>query len=402
MQPSTILIAILVALLAPLSVAQQRASAPTVIDYCELVKNAQKYSGTEVSVRGWVSRGYEDFSLHGDGCGEQRRTWLDYGDDADTLDRLNRFLKPKFTPGFRRDKEVERLIGLLRAFRVFQPNGEECGEWCSYYKVYATITGLFLAPDFAKREGFGHVGCCYELLMRQISAVTPQRTAVPFGGRYECSTEYWTPTAEEYKALWPPAPKLKNEPSLRDGFARRERMFSSVAAHWGETLPEGGRQSLTDSSWVSPDLLRIYTIIFSSDERKKHSSEPRIISRQVCVPLPNAEPIDLKTGEECAIDWSYLQKESAGAEPNLEAVAHRIMESSATSWKTPAEQLRKNICMEANWSDTRFGQCSFTTDDGMHSVYMQFSKEKVWNKPWEQIPWKIVRGAVSNCSNSAD
>ncbi len=41
---------------------------PLAVDFCDLVRNAVRYAGTEVEVRGRIILGFEDFTMQDDQC----------------------------------------------------------------------------------------------------------------------------------------------------------------------------------------------------------------------------------------------------------------------------------------------------------------------------------------------
>ena len=112
------------------------------------------YAGKRVEVRGHVTQGFENFTVTDDQCsGAGNAVWLTYGDRKESVDFDQRYAAQQIPrTGFVRNEQSERLQGLLQAYRPFFPNGDECGEPCSYYKVFATMTGWFITGN---REGRG-------------------------------------------------------------------------------------------------------------------------------------------------------------------------------------------------------------------------------------------------------
>ena len=134
---------------------------PVKVSLCDLVKEPQKYTRQWVEVRGTVDIAFENFTLHTRDCGdaELRWIWLAYGGDeptptASTVNDRTRpsgaVLKVDNIPvQLRRDANLELFKGRLVAQRVSAQDGLGChGYDCYFYKVTATLVGLFMAaPD---------------------------------------------------------------------------------------------------------------------------------------------------------------------------------------------------------------------------------------------------------------
>ena len=182
--------------------------APPTVAFCDLVANPQAFDGQWIQVRGHVSLGFEDFSLHEPGCDKPlaRNTWLAYGGDEETPTTYccGDHSRPKGedinirgqTVSLIRDDTMEDFITKVRARRKHQVNGEPCSDsLCNFYKVSANIVGLFLAaPNNARNpmSGYGHMGCCHLLVIHKVSDIAAERTPVPDDDvSFTCVKQSW-------------------------------------------------------------------------------------------------------------------------------------------------------------------------------------------------------------------
>ena len=279
---------------------------------CELERNPLQFEGKLVRVRGIVMRGFENFTLRDPStpflsheCGNA--IWLEPGGDGKgprpylvvhtwwPADDMRNWAQQARVDSVKliKDQQYQDMNDRLSTFRPREPDGSACtGLWlCSLYTVTATITGRFYAahqdkladgrPSF---RGYGHMGCCHLLIIQQVTEPVAERTPVPEGGEFACSTQSWEPTAEEASQLAAVQPC--------SGWECNERQyFTKVAAHWGDqgdiTRGWGG---LSFQEWISSDLMLRYSVMNDGAKRKKHGSagkpESSIrIDRTECKPV---------------------------------------------------------------------------------------------------------------------
>jgi len=243
------------------------------VEVCQLTRNPTLYIGKQVAVVGRVTQAFEDFSVHDEQCPSlQNSVILAYGDMKENVEYWKHFFHVELPDTtFLHDREAKHFKDLLRAFRVFAPNGDECGpERCSFFRVSATLTGRFIAMKTANAS---HIGSCCALIIERVSGVNATRTEVPFGGVYRCEEQEWNPTAIERTALTSPD---SQQTDSRDPRAARLRVFSRIAQHWYDPDIANGNLEIATGGWTSPDLLRRYTI------RPLGTGEGLIVTRQVC------------------------------------------------------------------------------------------------------------------------
>jgi hypothetical protein len=220
-----------------------------------------------------VSLGFEEFVLRTTECESRRRdTWLVFGGDVPTptVSTVNdqerpvgKLLKVNGVPiPLVHDAALDLFRERLTARRLDRPNGKVCGgdTSCQLYDVTATFRGIFFAADNRPLAGYGHMGCCHLLAIEQVADVDAQRTAVPAGGRFKCSTDEWKMDSAQVQQL-----KRRSCQQLDDCQKATAEQVNLIANHWGETInaDKGTVHFLTGvPSWESPDLLKGYYLNF--------------------------------------------------------------------------------------------------------------------------------------------
>jgi hypothetical protein len=144
---------------------------------CQLKNDPAAYNQKLIEVTGFVSHGFEDFTLLDPSCPSWPAIWLEYGGTVKsgtmyccgvTADRS----RPK-------QLEVEKipipLVGDER-FREFDRLIQRRPDSV----VHATIVGRFFAgrqvryPRGTSWGGYGHMGCCSLLAIEQVVSIDPQ------------------------------------------------------------------------------------------------------------------------------------------------------------------------------------------------------------------------------------
>lgn len=147
------------------------------VQLCELKKDLSAYNHKLIEVAGFVSHGFEDFTLFDPACPSWPEVWLEYGGTAKsgtmyccgvTAERSRP--KPLVV-----EKITIPLVGdaqFLEFDRLLQRRPDSV--------VRATIIGRFFAGEQVKYPGgtswggYGHMGCCSLLAIQQIVSVDPQ------------------------------------------------------------------------------------------------------------------------------------------------------------------------------------------------------------------------------------
>ena len=278
---------------------------PIPITICELSKDPQRFEGKLIRVRGYVTAGLEDFTIHerpshslSDCAGG---IWLTYGGDG-TGPRQFAVVdprRPRYAQAERKHQEMIDSVLFVRNEQVEEmgkklhtrrhaPDGTPCPFWCNLYNVSATITGRFYAKKLSA-QGYGHMGCCDLLIIQQITEVQAERTAVPDEKQtFVCSTQTWKLTPEEAAAL----EKFESTDACSPGWACRWRQyFTKVAGHWNDRIEvEKGVIPFGFALWISPDLTLEYAVVESaSREKKSKKMEAVAVERKECKPV-TAQP----------------------------------------------------------------------------------------------------------------
>jgi hypothetical protein len=176
-------LAALAALLAlsgtPARAQEKPAKAAPVVSFCEVVSNPGLYDGKLISIRAKVSREFEDFTLFNARCSQKPDIWIELGGDVQCKDKWEA-MDFSCTPGssvkFRgvqypivKDESFETFLRLLSARKDRKP----------VYRVTATLTGTFFGENSkqdkilrSKLPGYGHMGCCFQLIVGQVSDVS--------------------------------------------------------------------------------------------------------------------------------------------------------------------------------------------------------------------------------------
>jgi hypothetical protein len=246
------------------------AESPLVLSACDLTNHPTQYTEQVIRVRARVSMGFENFTLVTSGCGENIRSiWLAYGGDESTpiISTVNdhdrepgSVLKVNGRPvTLERNAALELFKKRLAAMRIGRSDDLGCRD-CPLYEVTATLTGVFFALPNHHDGGYGHLECCHLLVIQQIADVEAKRTAVPAGGRFACSKDFWNMSVAEVQSL-----EAKGKPchSLYNcGIAVTEQI-AAIANHWNDSV-DGATEDYSGfgdgADWRSTDLLRDYSV----------------------------------------------------------------------------------------------------------------------------------------------
>ncbi len=286
---------------APIGLAQSKQSKdpPVQVTVCQLESHPNAYDKKLVEVRGLIYFGKFDFIIHA-ACEShsQGGVWLDLGGDVQSPGEywgISTFL-PKHTgvdvqvKGITiplvRDALLDKFVNDVGATRFRKPNGDGCGPECLFYKVTATLHGKFFSGT---KGGFGMEQCCHLLVIERVVSVSSQRTTVPAGGQFQCTSDRWQPSADELKAL-------SDIPgcSLRDDF---KKCYAVLAKHWNDTIkPTGGLNY--SGPWMSPDMTVSYKFAGGFIQKAGQSTEitpTSAVVRDVChaisPPKPSADHV---------------------------------------------------------------------------------------------------------------
>jgi hypothetical protein len=150
------------------------------VSVCELRNNPSTYNHKIISIDGFVSHGFEDFTLFDPTC-RAFEIWLEYGGKhkSDTMYCCG------VTASRKRSKPlvVEGIPISLVDNAIFKTFDREIqapfrsGNFGSV--VHATLIGRFFSGRSSTlagriRRGYGHMGCCSLLAIQEIVSVAPQ------------------------------------------------------------------------------------------------------------------------------------------------------------------------------------------------------------------------------------
>lgn len=180
------------------------------VTVCQLEKDPPAYNHKLVQVTGFVSHGFEDFTLFDPACPTWLSIWMEYGGTVASgtmycCGVTNARTRPK-------ELEVEKIpIPLVddEHFREFDRLLQRKPDAV----VHATIVGRFFAGRLVHLQkgtywgGYGHMGCCSLLAIQQVLSVGPHdrndldyRFAPdqPMEGRVGCT--YWWLSLLDFKS----------------------------------------------------------------------------------------------------------------------------------------------------------------------------------------------------------
>lgn len=160
--------------LAPAARAQE---APIDAPFCALAQDPASFDGRIIRVRGTLSVHSEDFSLVDQNCKTNQFIWLAFGGDVseNEASSINQSFGKRgleiqvngIPYKVKKDDNFRRLYALISARHEFIPS----------YSVTATLLGFFAAgtkTTWANGQtgfsGYGHLGCCSLLVIKEVSS----------------------------------------------------------------------------------------------------------------------------------------------------------------------------------------------------------------------------------------
>lgn len=374
---------------------------PVQVALCDLVKNPQQYSRQWVEVRGQVELGFENFSLNARNCGEPHRgIWLAYGGDQPTSISL-----PGPVPTLPRphvtlvhDANLNLFKRRLDAERTTFPDGSSCYD-CVLYRVSATFIGLFMAvPETASNAfaGYGHMGCCHLLTIRQVTDVAAARTRIPAGGKFACSSDTWDMDVSE-------ADKILNRTCrMLSGCLQP---FGTLVQHWHDNIDLNDVGGFDGVTWRSADFLTTYHIEQKLHKRKLvAATAKRTVCTTIEAPYPQDTPIS------CRYLFSdFNSKKSAEQQPTWvgepSAIAAHALEEAVRRWGIqllPGVTLIKcdqTVMLEGE----QMVDCKLAEPTAMQSFTVRLSRRRFLHQltGWKSTPWKLDSAYGIACNAEA-
>jgi hypothetical protein len=169
MKNGKILIAIIITLMLLICVAQggsiQKAEEIPTVDYCELLRNPEKYDKKTIRVTALLVRGFEVSAFENPVCDTERSTWVEF--DPASRQRTKKEIQ----------KEFDRVYNPPRKRRkgVIEIPGPERAELTVAGQFNGPKPGIPIGPE-GKRvlTGYGHLnGFKYQFIIKCIEQVKP-------------------------------------------------------------------------------------------------------------------------------------------------------------------------------------------------------------------------------------
>jgi hypothetical protein len=286
-----------------------------------------------------------------------------------------------------RDALLDQFVNDVGAIRSAKPNGDGCGSECLFYRVTATVRGRFFSGT---KGGFGMNGCCHLLVVEQVTHVSSARTTVPAGGQFQCTSERWQPTAEEWKAL-----SAKPACSLRADF---RGCYLLLARHWGDSIT--AKDSLDyPGQWMSSDMTRSYSFSGGfiqqpggSAEIKPSSSVTRQLCHAVVPPKPASDHVrcrfyrsgplethDVAIAQQQAADqgtdaWRVSDMAAVGLQAFREGSKHWDLRDDDFKLKPPMCEAWPPVSYGTGPELQQFGYCTWLSLDDMQKVTVELHR----------------------------
>ena len=381
---------------------------PREVNLCDLLRNPNPYDGQRIRVSGEANRDFEDFSLHGGECGSQaRRIWLQYGDEKTNAGAEvgHRFIQ---AAPVTKDGAYEFFAQRVSQQRLLAPDLKPCGgPQCHYYRASATFTGRFFAgvePGRASGRktfvGFGHGDCCHLLVIEQVSDVRAERTQVPVGGQFQCSTETWSPGS-----LGPAGDA--------------NQMFAIIAKHWGDDASQGTISGT--GSWIAADLLTSYSVDTVMPADKKNAGDPKTtVTRESCHAVQNLGPRPVTEPVVCeSRQWLWQEDRQAakdlqqsvtmGRDPwrlELRTTSHNAIDDAYKKWGLlPSSPHMVDSCGNPTTVDGQSADCGWSSPDGLQTFLVRLHKFdylKRFGGHWENVIWIATEVNGSFCHGEGE
>lgn len=407
---------------------EQDAEAPIAATSCELENHPRLYDEKLVEVRGRVSFGKFGFFLNSDckpdgGVG----VWIDFGGDVVSpylywgiWDYLG---KQKghdvrvrgMTIPIVRDRLMERFISDVASTRFRKPDGDGCGPECQFYRVTATVRGVFFS---GLKGGFGFNQASHGLVIERVMEISSKRTSVPAGGVYECSIDRWQPREVERKELAKVAGC-----SLRADFHYCE---AELAKHWGDSIDAKGGIEF-DGPWVSHDMTKYYVYQGNFIQQLDGSTvfDPKgLVTRELCraaqPPLQNSEHVWCEFHETTPIDDTAIleavAEESGGEEwrvSDMTRVGWVAFEVAAKEWAVEepgSETLMPVECsvvpagVGEDGRPSQWGYCTWHAKDDFVMITVEMGRKGTAGEPMSdlaKLPWVAEKVTVDTCHGEA-
>jgi hypothetical protein len=150
---------------------------PLRVSPCELKNTPGAYNHKLIEIAGFISHGFEDFTIFDPECKSWPSVWLEYGGTAAS--------GTMYCCGVTAERERPKPL-IVETIPITLVDDERFREFDKLIRrrpdsiVRATIVGRFFSGEkvtYQDRErwgGYGHMGCCSLLAIQQVVSVEPQ------------------------------------------------------------------------------------------------------------------------------------------------------------------------------------------------------------------------------------
>jgi hypothetical protein len=395
----------------PTAAAQARASLnqPLQVTVCELENHPSKYDRMLVEVRGRIYFSKFDFSIES-ACTphSQGRVWVDLGGDITSPREYwnigGSLPKQKgsnvqvrgISIPVENDELMNKFVSEVGATRFRKPNGDPCGPECQFYKVTATLKGIFFSGT---RGGFGMGECCHLLVVEKVIRLISKRTTVPAGGEFECAADRWQPTPEELKML-SEVPGCSLAADFR-------YCYAVLARHWGDAIKPTDSLEY-DGPWTSIDMTRFYKFnggFVSQPGQPFMMTSSSSVTRELCssvsLPQPPSAPVYCRFYRSRGLEHknSALTVQKAvdlGNESwrtsDMARVGWLAYEAAIKKWNiAPTVQIKLEKCEPwppgrgDDGNEQQWGYCTWLAKDDMEEITVQMHKPGYIKKSSSQL-----------------
>jgi hypothetical protein len=313
------------------------------------------------------------------------------------------------------DALLDKFVNDVGAMRFRKPNGAGCGSDCLFYDVTATLSGMFFSGT---KGGFGMEHCCHLLVIEKVMSVSSKRTGVPAGGEFQCQSDPWHPTPEEWKGFSKiPACSFVGDFNY---------CYAVLAKHWGDTIkPTGWGDS--GLPWTSHDMTLSYEFEGGfiggpgqAEEIKPSSSVTRTVCQATSPPASASDHADCKfyrsfEPEDRKAAMALEEAVNSGSESwrtsDMEKVGWLAYGNAITKWKlalpgpVKLAECQANPMPDMGGGEQEYGYCVWFSEDDLRQVTVQMLKRLYVKKSAgqiEKLPWIATEVELNLCRTAPE
>ena len=363
--------------------APAQSKSPAEVDICDLANDPQRYDGSQVQLSGQIISEGGNLKLRSSSC--QREP------EASVL-----LLAADGSTNFRVDGPLAIPVDKVSARRLLLPDLNRChGAECRFYQISVRIGGKF---------SISHEDMT--ITVDEVSYIANQRTAVPLGGQFQCSTETWTTEADQ--------PSLCSAAECKQA---AEAALVAAARHFGERIDVKSGTFMTPKDWISADLLTSYKFEPVSSRDNTSRQQKINITRESCTAISAFPPKPASQTARCETRRWYWQGDKQAAKLLQQALnqggdvwrldprttSRNAIDDVHKEWRVlPADSHMIDSCSNPSNSQGEPAECSWSSADGMQTYWVKLEKMgylKHWGSNWDHIPWIATEIEANFCGN---